>query len=470
MKKFLWVLFLWASFYATAQQIVLKKGKVIDSISAGYNSTDNFGLYLPKNYEASQKWPVVYVLDLEGHGINVLQDYRASAERQGYIFISINNLNDSLSLTDNVLIANKIISAIPTMFSIDPARVYTVGFAKGAALASVLPLIITNVHGVISCGSDIGSTKVLDSKKRFQYIGIVGKGDYNYSMMIQTTKVLDKLKFPNQLLTFDGGHEWPPAENLEKALEILTISTMANGKMVKDTTYIKSTYNTNLEKINSLTNSLKMLEAEELITESESVYGKLVSLDSLKDKQKWIKKNKVYKTQKRNEIAALDKESFSRVDYVYYLDEDVNTYNLKNLGWWNYQMDELKKIMASTNKIESQMGERLYGFVNALIDENINEIKKEKNLDEQGLQFLWMLKTITAPKEYSNYLKIISNSAKNDDFGTALFYTEELLKHGYTNKTELYDLKDAALLRITPEFNELVAKYLKDARYELLID
>ena len=126
--------------------------------------------------------------------------------------------------------------------------------------------------------------------------------------------------------------------------------------------------------------------------------------------------------------------------------------------------------MASTNKIESQMGERLYGFVNALIDENINEIKKEKNLDEQGLQFLWMLKTITAPKEYSNYLKIISNSAKNDDFGTALFYTEELLKHGYTNKTELYDLKDAALLRITPEFNELVAKYLKDARYELLID
>ena len=75
-------------------------------------------------------------------------------------------------------------------------------------------MIIGKVQGVISCGSDIGSTKVLESKKRFHYIGIVGKGDFNYSIMLQTTQVLDKLKFPNQLLLFDGGHEWPPAEKL----------------------------------------------------------------------------------------------------------------------------------------------------------------------------------------------------------------------------------------------------------------
>jgi hypothetical protein len=81
-----------------------------------------------------------------------------------------------------------------------------------------------------------------------------------------------------------------------------------------------------------------------------------------------------------------------------------------------------------------------------------------------------MLKTITSPMEYPYYLQIISNSAKIEDFGTALFYTEELLKKGYTDKKELYNLKDTALLRITPEFNELVAKYLKEARYDLPIE
>lgn len=49
-----------------------------------------------------------------------------------------------------------------------------------------------------------------------------------------------------------------------------------------------------------------------------------------------------------------------------------------------------------------------------------------------------------------------------------MFYLEELLKTGYNDKQELYALEDTALLRITPEFNELVYKYLKDARYDVI--
>lgn len=76
-----------------------------------------------------------------------------------------------------------------------------------------------------------------------------------------------------------------------------------------------------------------------------------------------------------------------------------------------------------------------------------------------------MLKTLISPKEYHNYLNIISNSAKNEDYGTALFYVEELLKNGFSDKNKLYALKDTALLIISLEFNDLVSKYLKDARY-----
>ena len=45
---------------------------------------------------------------------------------------------------------------------------------------------------------------------------------------------------------------------------------------------------------------------------------------------------------------------------------------------------------------------------------------------------------------------------------------EELLKNGYTNTSELYELENTALFRIMPEFNLLVEKYLKDARYEII--
>ena len=78
-----------------------------------------------------------------------------------------------------------------------------------------------------------------------------------------------------------------------------------------------------------------------------------------------------------------------------------------------------------------------------------------------------MLKTVVNPKDYDSYLKIISHSAKVNDTGTALFYLEEVLKNGYTDRASLYKLDDTALLRLTPEFNAVVAKYLKDARYDL---
>lgn len=129
-------------------------------------------------------------------------------------------------------------------------------------------------------------------------------------------------------------------------------------------------------------------------------------------------------------------------------------------------MDELKKYDNSKIKEEQQMGKRLSGFLNALVEDNIDILTTQSPTDEVAMSFLYMVKTVIVPTDYPSYLKIVSSSAKNGDYGTALFYLEELLKNGYTNKKELYNLPHTALLRIMPEFNEVVAKYLKEARYE----
>ena len=113
------------------------------------------------------------------------------------------------------------------------------------------------------------------------------------------------------------------------------------------------------------------------------------------------------------------------------------------------------------------MGHRLLGFVNALAEDNIDMVQSDEVLDEDALAFLYMLKTILEPENFDYYLKTVSLSAKNEDFGTSLFYLEEALKKGFKDREKLYGLEGTALLRITPEFNELVAKYLKDSRYDI---
>jgi len=467
MKKFILFLFLGAVFFGNSQ-ITLKKGIVIDSIIVKDSISESFSLYLPTSFEMDKNWPILFVFDMAGRGKQAIRMFKDAAENQGYILAASNNVNDSLTTSQNILITGRMFNEIITLLPIQKDRTYSAGFDSGARFASVLPIFVKGIAGVISSGAVYPNLEILDVNNLFQFIGIVGKEDYAYPEMLIGKSLLSKLKFPNQLIVFNGGHEWPQAQYLEKALEIFTLSAMAKGKIVKDEAYVNSTFTRNLKEIDRLINSKGLIEANNLLEEVMSVYRAFKDTDSLKKIKRELKKDKVFKTMTRNENNTLLKESFIKEDYVYYLEEDLATYNYNNLGWWIYQMGELKRYDKSKIAAEREMGKRLLGYVNALIEDNMDIVQGGGQVDQEVLSLLWMLKTVTDPDDYSYYLKIIANSANMEDYGTSLFYLEELLKNGYTDKAELYSLEGTALLRITPEFNEIVAKYLKDARYDVI--
>jgi hypothetical protein len=394
--------------------------------------------------------------------------FTEAAEKEGYIIAASNNVNDSLTTSQNMLVTGRMFNDIIKLLPIQKSRTYSAGFDSGARFASVLPIFVKGIAGVISCGAGYPNIELLDANNLFHFIGIVGKEDYAYPEMLAGKSLLGRLKFPNQLLLFNGGHEWPNTQYLEKALEIFTLSAMSKGQVEKDQAYVNGTYAENLEEIDDLIRTNRLIQADNLLDEVMSVYRVLKDTDTLKKIKRELKKDKLFKAMTRNENNTLLKEAFIKEDYVYYLEEDLATYNYNNLGWWMYQMEELKKYEKSKIEAEKEMGKRLLGYVNALIEDNLDLVKGGSQPDLEILNLLWMLKTITDPKDHSFYLKIIANSAKMEDYGTSLFYLEELLKNGYTDKRELYSLENTALLRITPEFNEIVAKYLKDARYDTI--
>lgn len=464
------LLFLGTVYMAKAQQFTLKKGAVIDSIAVQDSIPESFSLFLPTSFDMEKNWPIVFVFDMDGRGKQAIRMYMEAAENQGYVLVSSNNVSDTLSTSQNILITGRMFNTVVKLFPIHKNRTYTSGLGTGAQFASVLPLFVKGITGVISCGSAYPNLEVLNAGQSFHWIGIVGKEDYAYTEMLATKGVLDKLKIPNNLMVFDGGREWPSTIYMKKAMEIFTLSAMAKGDIDSDNGYIDRSYTNNLTELNGLLNTNKLLQADNLLDVALSAYRLHKETDSLKNIKKQLRKNKDFKAMQRDENNTMLMESFIKEDYLYSLEEDVATYNYNNLGWWLYQMGELKKYEKSKLVAERQMGKRLLGFINAIIDEDISLQGVEKQIDQEALSLLWMLKTITAPKEYDNYLNVITNSAKEGDFGTALFYLEELLKNGYTDKVRLYKLDHTALLRITPEFNQIVEKYLKEARYEGIVD
>ena len=468
MKRILLVFALGTFFYTSAQQIALKKGTISDTVQVMDAVAESFALYLPKEFDTSKEWPILFIFDMNGRAKQSLSMFREAAEEQGYVLASSNNVTDTLSLAENMLITSRMMNTVYSMLHIRKNRTYVGGFASGARFSSLIPTFIKNIEGVVSCGSAVSTTEVLTNKNPFHFIGIVGNLDYNYPDMISLEKILDNLKFPNQLLIFEGGHEWPPSQYLSKALEIFTLAAMAKGVIKKDQTLVDASYHRNLADAGVFISKNKPILAEKIILDMIDIYKPLMSIDSLKENRKTLKKSRYLKSYTRSQNAILLKEMFIKEDYDYYLEEDIMSYNFNNLGWWKYQMEELAKYDRSKNIYEQHMGKRLRGYVNALVADKIDLLKTEPTLDLEALNLLFMLKTITDPKNAEGYMNVISNSARMEDYPTALFYLEELLKTGYDNRTSLYEIEHTGLLRITPEYNKVVEKYLKEARYDLI--
>lgn len=465
MKKIL-PLFLFVLPYTIfSQEVKIAKGTINDSLTIKGEPNESFSLYLPTNFSMTRAWPVLFLFDMKGESRNTMSMFTNAAEREGYILAGTNNLKDTLSLSQNVLIANRMINAIYEMLPVHKERIYVGGIGDGGRFATLMPTFIKEIKGVLSCGASIANTEVLTRKNMFYFIGIAGRSDYNYRELLESKMILDNLKFPNIVLFFEGDHQWAPIDESAIALRSFTLAEMAKGTIPKNDSLINDYYESSLIRANELLKNDKPLLAENVLDNAIQVYNPFGDLDSLKTSRKVLRRSKTYRSKKRNQENFFLKETLTKEDYGYYLEEDVLTYNYNNLGWWNFQMSELDKMDKSGNEFERRMASRLRGFLNALISDNINIISTDKQVDLEALNFLYQLKTITEPKNPENYLKVISYSALVEDYGTGIFYLEELLKTGYDNKEELYGLENTALFRISPEFNAVVAKYLKDARY-----
>ena len=110
-------------------------------------------------------------------------------------------------------------------FEIDAGRVYTSGFSGGSRAALAVAVITKKVQGVIACGAGFPTAPSYKptSVDKFVYIGLVGNKDMNYSEHHDVQQTLNNLNIENELLVFEGIHEWPPSKTIVKALGWLEV-------------------------------------------------------------------------------------------------------------------------------------------------------------------------------------------------------------------------------------------------------
>ncbi|WP_240793804.1 hypothetical protein [Antarcticibacterium arcticum] len=447
-----------------AQEITLRKGVVIDTLSINDSIAETYSIYLPTTFTTQQRWPVIFVFDPNGRGNRAAQLFRQAAEAQGYIIAASNDIKENETLLNNVKIATRLMNTVFNYFPIDNKMVYTSGFAEGARVASVMPTVFPVVQGVLAIGDSWVNVDYINKNAKFSFLGMAGYKDAKYHTVMETARFLESAKLQSNFYPFDGGKEWPSAEVLNNAIGNLTLNAMAKGFRAKDSVLIESLYTEELETAESLRRGMQFFKAHELLSLMERKYAVHGKSSLIKEKLKDLGKERLYKNQRRDYSNAAAREADLMERYYYFLNEDVISANFENLGWWSQQIKELKDLQASNNIADAEMAFRLEGLLQDLAKSFFRELQEAKAAIDP-LIFTAILQTIFEKENPEGYKNIISLSSQDGDYYTALLYLEDLLKTGYKDMDSLYEIPGTLDLKMSPEYNSLIKQYLGNSKY-----
>lgn len=446
-----------------AQELVLTKGKVMDSIPVNDSIPETYSIYLPSDFSTDNSWPVVFVFDPRGRGISSARLFHQAAEEQGYIIAASNDISASDSLINNLEVAGRMINSVHNFFPLKANEIYTAGFDVGGEVASALPAIFPEIDGVMGSGGVWINPDIQQKEGGFSFVGLVGYEDHKYYDLEETVKFFNKRGKLSRLYKFNGGHEWPDAAVISQGLGTFTWQAIQKG-LREDNGMAEKLYHSELQMAESLRRTMQFYKAFELLEQMETKYEPLGKEEEIEDLQKEIKRNKIFKQQRRNYREASYQEEELKNEFMFYINDDIIRANFDNLPWWNQQVIELKKLQEGANTAKSEMAFRLQGFLKSLADEAFKELKKGKaSIDP--LVFTAILQTMFNKQDPQGYKNIISLTAQDGDYQTALLYLEDLLKTGYNDIEALYDIPGTLDIKLSPEYNALVKKYLGESKF-----
>jgi len=368
-------------------QISDKKGDAIKTnvIKVNENSENsalNYCYYLPETYTGTDSLPVIFMLDPHADGNKPLGEYYKLANTYGYILVASNSLKNGLSSQESLKIFNDLLGEVKSRFSIDDKRMFVAGFSGGAKLAIVFAQQLPEIIGVAACG---GSLPIAPGHiPNYYFAGIVGNEDFNYLEANQTFAVFDQQGYDYTSVTFNGGHVWPPTESFEMAFIGFNIYAMKLGRIYKDDEWLNNLHSRMIDSINSFEAKGEVIEENIYIRQAARWFYGLRNTKDLSLKAANVERSKAFFDQVKKRQKLIQTEVKLRAEYI-------RSIELKDIDWWQAEVDKINKSNLQTDNDVAQVSNRLLNYIsmasfmltkNALNDSHFDSALKKLQIYE----------------------------------------------------------------------------------------
>jgi dienelactone hydrolase len=316
------------------------------------DTTQAYEVYLPSAYNASRKWPVIFAFDSHADGKLAVEHLQEASELFGYIIIGSDNSRNGLTTITHTL--DVLVADVNAQYAVDGNRQYAAGFSGGGRVASMLAGRSGKIRGVITCGAGFSD---FQTSAKFDIYGIAGRGDFNYTEIIDLEKQTAGTQWRCVTKLFDDTHAWPPASYLTDAVRWFELNAMRDKLIATDEEMVSETFDSIVSRCNRLVDKQQFSEA---VSECQSGIAWLDGLTSIKKLEK-----------KRKEIEALDgyRLEKQKLEQLAFMEQQLRegylqAFQNNDQDWWANELKLLnEKIETDKDLATRQMYSRIKGFL-----------------------------------------------------------------------------------------------------------
>jgi predicted esterase len=255
-----------------------ERGKLVENVAARADATQTYTLYLPTNYDAARRVPLLLVFDPGGRATVAAEIFKDAAEEYGWIVISSNQTRSDDDGAANVRAIQALLPEV-NRYASDPKRIYAAGFSGTAIFSCAVGIRTGALAGVIAAGGRLVD-ELPPAKFSFAHYGFAGESDFNNRDMRRIDALLERAGKAHRFQQFAGEHRWFPPELAAEAIGWMELVAMREQLRPRDPSLIAKLYESDAAAAKALEAAGKRVEALQRDREITTTYAGLHATDA----------------------------------------------------------------------------------------------------------------------------------------------------------------------------------------------
>ncbi len=426
----------------------LVKGSTIDSVICRDHKDQSYALYLPTYYASQRSFPCIFFFDAHARGILPVNDYKAIAEKYGFVLVGSNNSKNGIEWDETNAGIKALMADVQQRINIDAKRIYAAGFSGGSRVACSIAMADGGVAGVIGCAAGYPVVRQ-GAQGKFDYFGIVGDHDFNLSEMEQWDGTLEQNGLPHQLLTSAGTHGWAAVADFETALLWLQAMAVKEHLQAKNDTLLTALKEDYSRRIAAQKASGDWVKAQQLLDGMTKAFEGLTDISEYKKQLFDLLNSDEYK-KAQAERQQLQKDEQKQQGEI------SATFPAHDEAWWAKKISDLNRnINTSKSPAQSQMNGRILAYLGFVAYMNASNAIKAGKLQDAA-NYVRVFKIADPKNPDGNYLLALVN-AKKGDGAAAIAALSQAIAQGYNDVGQLLSETSFNGIKNNAAFGKLIS-------------